>query len=127
MFLNLPSGEVVQYEVHSGPHSADPTQIYRSSFGIDVDENRFGVAMSDRVSTVGSCPGTEGYRLPNGLQHRGREKVRLINKCWSRANPVKGINRDLANNPPIESCPPPISPLPQGGAAYCQFCGGDPP
>jgi hypothetical protein len=57
VFLNLPLAKQVQYEVHPGLHSADPTQIYRSGFGIDVDENRLGVAMSDRVSTVSSCRG----------------------------------------------------------------------
>ena len=77
VFLNWPLAEQLQYEMHSGLHSADPKQIYRSVFGIDVDENRFGVAMSHRVSTVGSAA-EPSYRLPNGLQHRGREKLGLL-------------------------------------------------
>jgi hypothetical protein len=83
VFLNWPLAEQVQYEMHSGLHSADPTQIYRSVFGIDVDENRFGVAMSHRVSTVGSAAEPR-LSLTEWFATSRKGEVRLINKCWSQ-------------------------------------------
>ena len=49
--------------------SLPPAQIWvhRPGFGIDVDENRFGVKMSEWASTV-VLQRNRGYRLPNGLQ-----------------------------------------------------------
>ena len=72
--------------------SLPPAQIWvhRPGFGIDVDENRFGVKMSEWVSTV-VLRRNRGYRLPNGLQtSRTRKAAQRLGSLTNVMRAPKG-------------------------------------